>query len=156
MRFSGISAAGRGWFAAVGVVGAGADAAEFFAGAGDLEDDGFGLKTEPTPDFLFNGLEFGAFEFNDTATVFTDDVAMAGPSGVVGIVDTGFFADFQFSEEATTDQETEGTVNGGSGDGSVALADPVEELFGGKVFVGVLNHFNDGSARPGQTEAMAG
>lgn len=71
----------------------------------------------------------------------------------VGVVAFDFIAEREFAEESVFDEEGEGAIDGGSGDGGFDRASHEQEVFGGEVFFGGGSDLDDGFALGSAAEA---
>ena len=135
----------------IGAVSAGA---EFFAGGFDTEALADGSIAETTSDAVVEEIEVVVFKLDDFSAVDTDEVVVGRAVEEVGVVGRLAVAEFDFVNETCFVEQGQGAVNGGSGGRGASGAEAVEKLFGGEVFVGSEDDFNDFIALRGLPETF--
>lgn len=93
-------------------------------------------------------------KLDDLAAIDADQVVMAGLVEVVWIVGLEIATEVDFLDHAGLDQQGDGPVDRGPGRVEVLFADPLEELFGGEMFVVGERQAHDGIPLRGAPQTL--
>lgn len=120
-----------------------------------LDAQGFANRVEAQAarDAIFQQVHVGVFEFDDFVAVDADKVVVSGVVDEIRIIHFDIAPEVEFAKQTAFDKEGKRAVNGGAGDGAVAVPGHGEQLFGTVVGIRAEGGVDNGITLGGSAEA---